>query len=74
MDNAEGVQQTLNYQQEFVIPSRDKPAIPVNSAVYPPVQTPQNPFFASMFAAPAPAQPQVQNDTSGLDILRNSYF
>lgn len=73
-DDADGTQQGINYQQDFVIPSSNKQANLVNPVVYPPMQTPLNPFYASMFSPSAPVQPQTQNDTSGLDILRNSYF
>ena len=68
-DESESAPLSVNYQQEFVIPpsvKRDAP--PVNRMVTPF----QNPFLASMI--PPTPQPQTQNDMSGMDILRNSYF
>ena len=68
-DESESATLSVNYQQEFVIPpsvKRDAP--PVNRMVTPF----QNPFLASMI--PPTPQPQTQNDMSGMDILRNSYF
>ena len=62
-DESTLLEEPVNYQREYVIPSTS-------------VQTsaPSNPFANYQYSTIQPAPTPEPRDTSGLDILRNSYF